>query len=105
MQTTNEQESNAAPPAPLPISQIAIVVKDMDEALERYHDRSVLSVSALVEEPLRVGPSTPGAGRVEVWDGRGRRYQVAAIHGADGLDPSAVDRPVARRRGSTMRRP
>jgi catechol 2,3-dioxygenase-like lactoylglutathione lyase family enzyme len=25
------------PPAPLPISQIAIVVRDIDEALERYH--------------------------------------------------------------------
>ena len=42
-------------------------------ALERYHDRSVLSVGALVEEPLRVGPITPGAGRVEVWDDRGHR--------------------------------
>jgi hypothetical protein len=48
----------------------------------RDHDRSVLSVGALVEEPLRVGPITPGAGRVEVWDDRGHRYQVAAIHGA-----------------------
>jgi methylmalonyl-CoA/ethylmalonyl-CoA epimerase len=26
-----------APPAPLPISQIAIVVRDIDESLERYH--------------------------------------------------------------------
>jgi hypothetical protein len=51
-------------------------------ALERYRDRSVLTVGALVEEPLRVGPITPGAGRVEVWDDRGHRYQVAAIHGA-----------------------
>lgn len=51
-------------------------------ALERYRDRAVLTVGALVEEPLRVGPITPGAGRVEVWDDRGSRYQVAAIHGA-----------------------
>lgn len=28
---------DTGPPAPLPISQIAIVVKDIDEALERYH--------------------------------------------------------------------
>ena len=29
-----------------------------------------------------MGPITPGVGRVEVWDDRGRRYQVAPIHGA-----------------------
>jgi hypothetical protein len=33
-----EQGSGTGPPtAPLPISQIAIVVRDIDEALERYH--------------------------------------------------------------------
>jgi hypothetical protein len=51
-------------------------------ALERYADRSVLSVAALAEEPLRVAPLTPGAGRVEVWDDRGRAYGVTPIHGA-----------------------
>jgi methylmalonyl-CoA/ethylmalonyl-CoA epimerase len=30
-------EVSTAPPAPLPISQIAIVVRDIDESLERYH--------------------------------------------------------------------
>ncbi|HET6689940.1 MAG TPA: hypothetical protein VFG74_03655 [Miltoncostaeaceae bacterium] len=51
-------------------------------ALERYADRSVLSVAALAEEPLRVAPLTPGAGVVEVWDDRGGAYAVTPIHGA-----------------------
>ena len=51
-------------------------------ALERYEDRAVLSFGTLADEPLRVGPVTPGAGTVEVWDDRGRRYAVAPIHGA-----------------------
>lgn len=51
-------------------------------SLERYADRSVLSVGTLAEEPLRVAPLTPGVGRVEVWDDRGRRYDVSPIHGA-----------------------
>ena len=42
-------------------------------ALERYADRAVLSVGALVEDPLRAAPLTPGVGLVEVWDDRGRR--------------------------------
>lgn len=40
MQAPDEHPAPAAmtpPPAPMPISQIAIVVKDIDEALERYH--------------------------------------------------------------------
>jgi hypothetical protein len=51
-------------------------------ALERYDDRAVLSLATLGDEPLRVGPITPGAGAVAVWDDRGRRYGVAPIHGA-----------------------
>ena len=51
-------------------------------ALERYADRAVLSVAALAEDPLRVAPLTPGVGRVEVWDDRGRSYEVTPIHGA-----------------------
>lgn len=51
-------------------------------ALERYADRAVLTVGALAEDPLRVAPMTPGAGRVDVWDDRGRRYEVSPIHGA-----------------------
>lgn len=51
-------------------------------ALERYADRAVLTVGTLVEDPLRVAPMTPGAGRVEVWDDRERRYEVSPIHGA-----------------------
>jgi hypothetical protein len=51
-------------------------------ALERYADRAVVSLGTLADEPLRVGPLTPGAGRVEVWDDRGNRYGVAPIHGA-----------------------
>lgn len=50
--------------------------------LERYRDRAVLSVGALVEDPLRVAPLTPGAGRVEVWDDLGGVYGVSPIHGA-----------------------
>ena len=46
-------------------------------ALERYEDRGVLSLGTLGDDPLRVGPITPGAGAVEVWDDRGRRYEVA----------------------------
>jgi hypothetical protein len=51
-------------------------------SLERYSDRAVLSVGALVEDPLRAAPLTPGVGRVEVWDDRGMRYEVSPIHGA-----------------------
>ncbi|MGE0027411.1 MAG: hypothetical protein AB7O78_14195 [Thermoleophilia bacterium] len=51
-------------------------------ALERYADRAVLSVAALAEDPLRVAPLTPGVGRAEVWDDRGRTYAVTPIHGA-----------------------
>jgi hypothetical protein len=51
-------------------------------SLERYADRAVLSVAALAEEPLRVAPITPGVGTVEVWDDRGRAYEVTPIHGA-----------------------
>lgn len=51
-------------------------------SLERYADRAVLTVGALVEDPLRVAPMTPGVGRVDVWDDRGRRYEVSPIHGA-----------------------
>ena len=51
-------------------------------SLERYADRGVLSVGTLAEEPLRVAPLTPGVGRVDVWDDRGRRYEVSPIHGA-----------------------
>lgn len=51
-------------------------------ALERYAERAVLSVAALAEDPLRVAPLTPGVGRVEVWDDRGRAYAVTPIHGA-----------------------
>lgn len=51
-------------------------------ALERYADRAVLSVAALAEDPLRVAPLTPGVGRIDVWDDRGRRYEVSPIHGA-----------------------
>jgi hypothetical protein len=51
-------------------------------ALERYADRAVLSLGTLADEPLRVAPVTSGAGIVEVWDDRGRRYGVAPIHGA-----------------------
>ena len=50
--------------------------------LERYADRAVLSLGTLGDEPLKVGPITPGAGVVEVWDDRGGRYAVAPIHGA-----------------------
>jgi hypothetical protein len=51
-------------------------------AAERYEDRAVLSVGTLAEDPLRVAPITAGAGTVEVWDDRGRRYEVAPIHGS-----------------------
>jgi len=51
-------------------------------ALERYADRSVLTVGTLAEDPLRVAPMTPGSGRVEVWDDQRRRYEVSPIHGA-----------------------
>jgi hypothetical protein len=52
------------------------------QALERYEGRSVLSLGALAQQPLRVGPVAPGAGLVEVWDDAGRRYDVAPVHGA-----------------------
>ena len=51
-------------------------------AAERYDDRAVLSIGTLGEDPLRVAPISSGAGTVEVWDDRGRRYEVAPIHGS-----------------------
>lgn len=51
-------------------------------SLERYADRGVLSIGALVEEPLRVAPLTPGVGRVDLWDDLGMRYAVSPINGA-----------------------
>ena len=51
-------------------------------ALERYADRAVLSVAALAEDPLRVAPLTPGVGRVEVWDDRGRAVDGRDLVGA-----------------------
>ena len=76
-------------------------------ALERYADRAVLSVAALAEDPLRVAPLTPGVGRVEVWDDRGRAYEVTPIHGAarpgwseTSLEVVAGDRPGGARRSA-----
>lgn len=62
-------------------------------ALERYADRAVLSVGALVEDPLRAAPLTPGVGRVEVWDDRGTAYEVSPIHGSarDGWSESSLE--------------
>lgn len=51
-------------------------------ALERYRERSVLTVAALVDEPARVGPIAAGHGSVTVWDDLGSRYAVAPVHGA-----------------------
>jgi hypothetical protein len=51
-------------------------------ALERYEDRAVLTVAVLADEPLRPLPLTAAAGRVEVWDDRGGRYDAAPLHGA-----------------------
>ncbi len=79
-------------------------------SLERYVDRAVLSVGALVEDPLRVAPLTPGAGRVEVWDDRGMAYQVSPIHGAarpgwseTSLEVSPAIDPEARALGVRLR--
>lgn len=68
----------------LPIGQarVAVGAAICLWSLERYSDRAVLSVGALVEDPLRAAPLTPGVGRVEVWDDRGMRYEVSPIHGA-----------------------
>ena len=61
--------------------------------IERYWDRAVLSLTAL-------GPSTNtsiapaiGRARIEVWDDRGRAYQVAAVQGAarDGWSEVALE--------------
>jgi hypothetical protein len=51
-------------------------------ALERYRDRAVLTVAALVEEHARVGPIAAGHGSVTAWDDLGTRYAVAPVHGA-----------------------
>jgi hypothetical protein len=53
-------------------------------AIERYAERSVLTVSTLVAGDAEVPPLTPGNGRVDVWDDRGRRYLTAPIHGTGG---------------------
>lgn len=50
-------------------------------ALERYRDRGVVSLSVLAAPDARdlgPGPSAPGA--VEMWDDRGRRYEVVPLH-------------------------
>ena len=50
-------------------------------ALERYRDRGVVSLSVLAAPDARelgAGAAAPGA--VEMWDDRGRRYEVAPVH-------------------------
>jgi hypothetical protein len=50
-------------------------------ALERYRDRGVLSVSVLAPPEARdLSPGASAAGAVELWDDRGRRYEVAPVH-------------------------
>jgi hypothetical protein len=52
--------------------------------LERYADRSVLTVSVLADAGAEVRPIAPGHGRVDAWDDRGRRYLPAPVHGTGG---------------------
>jgi hypothetical protein len=51
-------------------------------ALERYHDRAVLSLGVLTDAPSAAAPGARGA--VEVWDDAGNRHAVAPIHAAEG---------------------
>jgi hypothetical protein len=53
-------------------------------ALERYSDRSVLTVACLCEDLVQVGPLARGEGLVEIWDDRGSRYSAGPIQGAGG---------------------
>lgn len=50
-------------------------------ALERYRDRGVLSLSVLAPPEARdLSAGAAAAGAVELWDDRGRRYEVAPVH-------------------------
>jgi hypothetical protein len=50
-------------------------------ALERYRERGVLSLSVLAPPEARdLGPGAAAPGAVELWDDRGRRYEVAPVH-------------------------
>ena len=50
-------------------------------ALERYRDRGVLSLSVLAPQEARdLTPAASAPGAVELWDDRGRRYEVAPVH-------------------------
>ena len=51
-------------------------------ALERYRDRSVLTVAALADEPVRLEAMAPGSGQADLWDDRGNRYGAVPVHGA-----------------------
>jgi hypothetical protein len=50
-------------------------------AIERYRDRAVVSLSVLANPDARdLGPGASAPGAVELWDDRGRRYEVAPVH-------------------------
>jgi len=53
-------------------------------ALERYSDRSVLTVACLSDDLVQVGPLARGEGLVEIWDDRGGRYGAGPVQGAGG---------------------
>jgi hypothetical protein len=53
-------------------------------ALERYSDRSVITLACLSDELVQVGPLARGEGAVEVWDDRGGRYSAGPVQGAGG---------------------
>ncbi len=50
-------------------------------AVERYEERSVLTVATITEDRINVDELAPGAGRLDVWDDLGTRYSALPVHG------------------------
>lgn len=51
-------------------------------AVERYAERSVLTMATITEDRVTIDELAPGAGSLDVWDDVGTRYSAVPIHGA-----------------------
>ncbi|MGI9540031.1 MAG: hypothetical protein ACR2N6_07780 [Miltoncostaeaceae bacterium] len=51
-------------------------------AVERYSERSVLTMATITEGRITIDELAPGSGRLDVWDDVGTRYSVVPIHGS-----------------------
>jgi len=70
----------------VPVGQVRLVEGTVIQvtALERYWDRSVLTLSALGLPDAEDAAPAIGRATVEAWDDRGVRYRIQPIHGDSG---------------------